>query len=88
MARYDIERMIAEALGETQEQTTLSAPPPRSPLPHGEHILNQYVKLCGPTEALPDPSADVELPAAPAPGPTRKDRLSSVVKRAVARIKL
>ncbi len=87
MPRHDIERMIAEALGETAEQAT--NPPPRRPLPHGEHILNQYAKLCEETEAPPDPSADVELPAvpAPAPAPARKDRISTVFKKAVARIK-
>ncbi len=91
MAQHDIEKMISEALGEDEAETNQYPSAPRTPLPHRQHILNQYAKLWEEVEAhQPDPSADVELPAAPAstPQPTRKARLASVVKAAVARIKL
>ncbi len=84
MARADIEKMISEALGE--EPVDEYRPPPRRPLPHGQHILNQYAKLCHEPDAhRPDPSADIELPlppADPAPQPSSpKKKLASVMAK-------
>jgi hypothetical protein len=85
MGRKEIERMIAEALGETEEER----PAPRRRVPHGDHILRQYVELCG-KDSGPEPSGDVSLPAAPAKPeaePADKKAIPSAVKRALARLK-
>ena len=82
MGREEIEKMIAEALGEAEEE-----PKPRRPVPHQEHILKQYVELCE-KDLAPDPSGDVVLPAAAAArAPQPAETKLSLVKRAVARVK-
>ncbi len=89
MARHDIERMIAEALGNEDAETKAHSTSPRKPLPHGQQILDQYAKLWEELEAhQPEPSADVELPAAPEVRPVGSDHMIHlIVKKALARIK-
>lgn len=89
MARDDIGKMIAEVLGNHDEQP--AERPPRRPLAHGEHILEQYVAMCETSEGeKPEPSARVELPVSPAEradssaAPTPRP---SFVKKALARVK-
>src|SRR5512147_2221961 len=88
MAREDIEKMIADAIGETEEPRK---PAVGKPLPHAQHILDQYAALCRTEECTDaEPSGDVELPAAPADRPASSElpnRLSSIVKRAIGRVK-
>jgi hypothetical protein len=86
MARDDIKKMIEDALAAPEEKR---AGP--KPIAHAQHILTQYVKLCGdppPPEA--EGSGDVELPAMPAESPPPRgstNPISRVVKNALARVK-
>ncbi len=84
MSDRDIQRMIEEALAEADE------PRSRRPLPHAQHILDQYVRLCDSDLPTADPSAEVALPVAPAPGPGAPGRarpLARIVRKAIGRVK-
>ncbi len=97
-ARPDIAKMISEELGEAERLMTPAplipqalATVPRTPLAHGEHILNQYANLCEKEKSYePERSPEVALPVArvPEPLPAGKDHMISlIVKMALARIR-
>ncbi len=97
-ARPDIAKMISEELGEAERLMTPAplipqalATVPRTPLAHGEHILNQYANLCDKEKSYElERSPEVALPAArvPSPPPAGKDQMiSSILKMALARIR-
>jgi hypothetical protein len=88
VGRREIDRMIAESLEPSGAPRPI---PGRRPLPHGNHILEQYVALCREGECKQaEPSAEVVLPAAPAPSrqaPAAGNPLSALLRRALARVK-
>ena len=85
MARDDIEKMIADALAGSDEPRHRA-----KPVAHAQHILAQYVALCG--DAPPrgaEQSTDVALPVAPADPPIAGARTTAVsrILKALGRLR-
>jgi hypothetical protein len=78
MAHEDIDSLIAATLEGLEER-------PR-PIPHAQHILDQYAALVRDEERPPEPSGRVGIPiATPVPAPAAPVR--SVARRLIARLR-